>query len=199
MAHPSEYLDALIHELARLPGIGPKSASRAAFRILEMTPGEISHLTGAITAVQQHVCECTTCGGISDSNTCSLCRDQRRDPRTLCVVEHKKDILTIEKAGTFHGLYHVLGGVISPLDGIGPEDINIAKLHARCRDNAVEEIIMATNPTIEGDATILYISNLLKDQGVRIMRLARGLPVGADIDFADQATIAKSFSDRHEF
>ncbi|MFW5807569.1 MAG: recombination mediator RecR [Spirochaetota bacterium] len=199
MAHPSEYIDALIRELSRLPGIGPKSASRAAFRILEMTPDEVTHLIRTVEAVKEHVTQCSLCGGISDTSICTICRDTSRDVRTICVVEHKKDILTIEKAGTFNGLYHVLGGVISPLDGIGPDELNIASLKKRCDENPVEEIIMATNPTIEGDATILYISGLLKEQGIRIMRLARGLPVGADIDFADIATIAKSFTDRHEF
>ncbi len=199
MALPSVYLDALIRELSRLPGIGPKSASRAAFHILEMGDDDVERIIDSIEKVKNNVHECSECGGISDNSICSICSDPKRDASIICVVEHKKDILTIERSGSFSGLYHVLGGVISPLDGIGPEELHISRLHQRCSSGNVSEIVMATNPTVEGDATTLYIADLLKEYNIRIMRLARGLPVGADIDFADIATIAKSFSDRHEF
>jgi recombination protein RecR len=199
MSSPSEYLDALIKELASLPGIGHKSAARAAFKILDMNSEESNRLLSAIDAVLHNVKECTVCRGISDGEVCSICNDTSRNAKQLCVVEHKKDVLTIERSGFFSGLYHVLGGVISPLDGIGPDELSIELLYERCKKNGIDEIIMATNPTVEGDATIIYISDLVKDLGVKVMRLARGLPVGADIDFADSATIAKSFKDRHEY
>ncbi|HRX15553.1 MAG TPA: recombination mediator RecR [Spirochaetota bacterium] len=198
MPSPSEYLEALIQELGKLPGIGSKSASRAAFHILEMNETAVNRLLSTITALRNNVRECTICGGISDTDICSICSNTARNRRIICVVEDKKSVLTIEKTGTFNGLYHILGGVISPLDGIGPENIRFAELQHRCESEDIEEVIMATNPTIEGDATVLYCVKLLKPLNIKVMRLARGLPVGADIDFTDIATISKSMSERHE-
>lgn len=193
----SQYLEALTRELSRLPGIGHKSATRMAFHILDSPTEESERLIQAIKAVKENIKECAVCGGISDSYTCNICTSHERNHSLICVVETKKDILTIEKTGYFSGVYHVLGGVISPLDGIGPDELNFSSLEERCK-KGVEEVIMATNPTVEGDATVLYASRILKPLGIRVMRLARGLPVGADIDFADMATITKSLTDRHE-
>jgi len=194
----SVYLDTLVRELTRLPGIGPKSASRAAFHLLASDDADAERLARAILDVKKYIRSCSVCGGISDGEVCPICADPRRDRSILCVVEHKKDILTIERSGAFRGLYHVLGGVISPLDGIGPEELAMNTLFARCAQNEIHEIIIATNPTIEGDATSLYISQMVKRYSIRVMRLSRGLPVGGDIEYADLATIARSLSDRHE-
>ncbi len=194
----SRYLDALIREFSRLPGVGPKSASRLAFHILKMSEDEVLGLSRAILELKKNITSCTVCGGISDGPRCSLCADDSRNRSLLCVVEEQKDALTIEKTGGYRGLYHVLGGVISPLDGVGPEDLNIASLIARCGEGQVREVIIATNPTVEGDATGLYLARLLKERGIRVMRIAHGLPIGADLDFADSATILKSLDARVE-
>jgi recombination protein RecR len=196
MKNPSKYLEMLIREFSRLPGIGPKSASRLAFHILKMPPEDVESLSRAIVVLKQNISTCTICGGISDGDICSICSDSERDRGLLCVVQEQSDVLSIEKSGEFTGLYHVLGGVISPLDGIGPEELNIKSLIERCRDDIVKEIIIATNPTVEGDATSLYLSRELKPLGVTVMRIAHGLPIGADIEFADSATIAQSLRDR---
>lgn len=196
MKNPSKYLEMLIREFSRLPGIGPKSASRLAFHILKMPPEDVESLSRAIVVLKQNISTCTICGGISDGDICSICSDSERDRGLLCVVQEQRDVLSIEKSGEFTGLYHVLGGVISPLDGIGPEELNIKSLIERCRDGIVKEIIIATNPTVEGDATSLYLSRELKSLGVTVMRIAHGLPIGADIEFADSATIAQSLRDR---
>ena len=194
----SVYLDTLVRELTRLPGIGQKSASRAAFHLLSSDDADAQRLAKAILDVKKHIKTCTVCGGISEFEICPICSDDRRDHSVICIVEHKKDILTIEKTGAFKGLYHVLGGVISPLDGIGPEQLAMTSLFERCAQKNIREIIIATNPTIEGDATSLYISQMVKRYSIRVMRLSRGLPVGGDIEYADIATIARSLSDRHE-
>ena len=193
---PSQHLDALIRELARLPGIGPKSASRLAFHILKMRDDEVARLLSAVADLKKNIVTCSVCGGISDGDTCSICADPARDRSTICAVEEQKDVLTIEKTGGFNGLYHVLGGVLSPLDGVGPGELNISRLMDRCRQGAVREVIIATNPTIEGDATALYLSRLLAEAGVQAMRIAHGIPVGADLDFADSATLVRSIQAR---
>lgn len=197
MDTPSKYLDVLIREFSRLPGIGPKSASRIVFHILSMPDVEAQALSRSIIEVKKNIKTCQICGGISDGDICSICSDQSRNSNMICVVENAKDVLNIEKTGSFEGKYHVLGGVISPLDGIAPDNLNISSLIERC-SNGVEEIILATNPTIEGDATSLYISKLIKPLGIKVMRIARGLPVGADLDYTDMATIIKSLDDRLE-
>ncbi len=196
MKNPSRYLELLIRELSRLPGIGPKSASRIAFHLLKMPYEQVESLSQALIMLKKNIRSCTICGGISDGEVCSLCSDPEREQQVICVVEEQSDVLSIEKTGAFRGLYHVLGGLISPLDGIGPEDLNIRSLVDRCKDGVIKEVIIATNPTVEGDATSLYLSRELKPYGVTLMRIAHGLPVGADIEFADSATIAQSLKDR---
>ncbi len=198
MSSPSAYLDALIKEFSRLPGIGPKSAGRLAFHILKQPMPEVERLSRAIIALKENITFCKVCGGISDGNVCSICSDENRDKSTVCVVEEARDVLTIEKSGGYHGVYHVLKGVISPLDGIGPEELNISSFIIRCREGVIKEAIIALNPTMEGDATALYLAKELRPVGVRIMRIAHGLPVGSNIEFADAATIIKSLEGRVE-
>ena len=194
----SRYLEALINEFSKIPGMGPKSASRAAFHVLKMKESDVKRFAAALVDIKEKIMECTVCGGISDSEICPVCSDPLRDSSLLCVVEEEKDILTIEKIRLFRGKYHVLKGVISPLDGIGPDELRITELYARCAAGAVREIILATNPTIEGDATSLYLTKKLKEMNIKVMRIARGLPVGGELDFADTATIARSFDERIE-
>jgi recombination protein RecR len=196
MASPSILLDTLVKKLSRLPGIGPKSASRLAFHLLNMNRHDVESLTLSMLDVKIKIKRCLTCGGISDGDMCSVCSDPARDRKTICVVAEPRDMLTLEATGSFNGLYHVLNGLISPLDGIGPDSLNIASLADRCGINETVEVILALNPTVEGDATSLYISSLLTRLGVRVTRIARGLPVGADIEFADRATIIKSIEGR---
>ena len=198
MSNSSKHLDALVREFSRLPGIGSKSASRVAFHILKMPEADVRRLAESIISLKENIRTCIECGGISDGDICSICTDDQRDKRTICVVEEQKDVLTIEKSGVFKGRYHVLNGVISPLDGIGPDDLTIRRLLERLKDGHIDEILVALNPTVEGDATSLYLSKILKPSGIKVMRMARGLPVGADIEFADSATIAKSIADRVE-
>ena len=196
MDNPSRYLDALVKELSRLPGIGAKSASRLAFHILKMKSNEVRSLAEALIALRENIVSCKICGGISDSDTCSICADAARDGAMLCVVETARDVLTLESTGIFTGFYHVLGGLISPLDGVGPEELNIKALTARCSSGSISEIILALNPTIEGDATSLYLAKILGINGAAISRIAHGLPVGADLEYADSATIIKSIEGR---
>lgn len=194
---PSKYLENCIHELSKLPGIGLKSASRIAFFLLKTSKANVDALIGSINQLKDNMRYCEECGGISDEAVCSVCSDYERDQSILCVVEEPEDMLSIEKSGAFNGLYHVLGGVISPLDGVGPEELSINKLVERCR-NGIKEVIIATNPTIEGDATALYIASLLKPLHIKVMRIAHGLPVGSDLEFVDAPTLAKSITGRRE-
>jgi len=194
---PSKYLENCIHELSKLPGIGSKSASRIAFFLLKTPKANVDALVGAINQLKDNIRYCEECGGISDEAVCSVCSDYERDQTTLCVVEEPEDMLSIEKSGAFNGLYHVLGGVISPLDGVGPEELSINKLVERCK-SGIKEVIIATNPTIEGDATALYIASLLKPLHIKVMRIAHGLPVGSDLEFVDAPTLAKSITGRRE-
>jgi len=196
MNNPSKYLDTLIKEFSKLPGIGYKSASRLAFFSLKRSNFEIDSFIKAINDVRLNIVSCIVCGGISDSATCSICSDPLRDGGTICVVENAKDVLTLEAAANFQGLYHVLMGVISPLDGIGPDDLNIAPLISRCQSSYPAEIVLALNPSIEGDATALFLSGLIKPFNIKVSRIAHGLPVGSDLDFVDSATIVKSFEGR---
>ncbi|MCX8125058.1 MAG: recombination mediator RecR [Spirochaetes bacterium] len=197
MSLPSKYLENCIHELSKLPGIGTKSASRIAFFLLKTPKTAVDALVSAINQLKDNIRYCEVCGGISDDALCSVCADVERDRTTLCVVEEPEDMLSIEKSGAFNGLYHVLGGVISPLDGVGPEELSINKLVERCK-SGIKEVIIATNPTIEGDATALYIASLLKPLNIKVMRIAHGLPVGSDLEFVDASTLAKSISGRRE-
>ena len=196
MENPSQYLDILIRELAKLPGIGTKSASRLAFHILKEPSSEVERLIEAMVSLKENIQTCTVCGGIADNEVCSICADTERDEYSLCVVENAKDMLTIEATGEFQGRYHVLMGILSPLDGVGPEDLNIAPLIERCGRESVSEIILALNPTVEGDATCLYLAKILKPSGITVTRIAHGLPVGSDLEFVDTATIVKSFEGR---
>ena len=194
-------IDDLTTELARLPGIGRKTALRLTYFLLKRSPEESRRLARAIETVAERVRECSRCGNLTEADPCALCQDQRRDPRTVCVVEEAADIGAIERTGQYRGMYHVLGGHLSPLDGVGPDELNIAALLRRIGSEAgtrVEELIIATNPSVEGEATALYLQKLVRPQGVRVTRLARGLPVGGDLEYADGVTIAEALSGRRE-
>jgi len=193
---PSVYLDRVTRELAKLPGIGHKSASRIAFHLLKMPRPEVENIASSMIDLKNNIRTCVECGGISDTEVCSLCADPGRDRGTLCVVEGARDVLNIEASGEFRGLYHVLSGLISPLDGIGPEDLNIRTLINKCGAGGLYEIIMALSPTIEGDATTLYLASLILPFGIKVTRIAHGLPVGSDLEYVDSATIAKSIEGR---
>jgi len=196
MNNSSGYLEALIKEFSRLPGIGPKSASRIAFHILSLEQRDVENFVSTVLEVKRNIKKCSLCGGISDGDICYICSNDHRKKDLLCVVEHQKDVLTIESTGTFSGLYHVLDGLISPLDGIGPDDIRLKELVERASSENVSEVVLALNPTVEGDATSLYISKLLSKSEIIVSRIAHGLPVGSDIEFADHATISKSIEGR---
>lgn len=194
-------IEELTNELARLPGIGRKTATRLTYFILKRTPDESRRLARAIESVADRVRECSRCGNLTESDPCELCEDPRRDPSVICVVEEAADIGAIERTGEFRGRYHVLGGHLSPLDGVGPEELNIDRLLQRLDvdgGSGVEELIIATNPSVEGEATALYLQKLARPLGIRVTRLARGLPVGGDLEYADGVTIAEALSGRRE-
>lgn len=197
MAAYSEIIETLIKSLARLPGIGPKSAERIIFHILKSDASYAYQLANAITEVKEKIFFCETCFNLAEDTTCHICQNSARDASTICVVEEPKDVIAIEKAGGYNGVYHVLLGVISAIDGIGPSKLKIAELIERIRTHAVEEVILATNPNADGDATALYISQLLASENVRVSRIAKGVPVGSSFDYLDQATIACSLRERH--
>jgi recombination protein RecR len=186
----------LIDELGRLPGVGPKSAQRIAFHVLQADPADVRRLVEALTEVKAKVRFCVTCGNGSQDEQCRICRDPRRDATVLCVVEEPKDVVAIEKTREFKGRYHVLGGAISPIEGVGPDDLRIRELMSRLADDAVTEIIIATDPNLEGEATATYLARLLKPLGLRITRLASGLPVGGDLEYADEITLGRAFEGR---
>jgi recombination protein RecR len=186
----------LIDELGRLPGIGPKSAQRIAFHIIQSERVDISRLADVLRTVKEKVKFCTECGNISEEELCRICRDPRRDPALICVVEESKDVLAIEKTREFRGKYHVLGGAISPIDGIGPENLRIRELMVRLAATEIQEIIIATDPNLEGEATATYLSRLLKPLGMKVSRLASGLPVGGDLEYADEVTLGRAFEGR---
>jgi recombination protein RecR len=188
----------LIDELARLPGIGPKSAQRLAFHLIKAQPEEAKRLAEAILRARERIGFCVECGNVAEGERCRICRDPGRDPTVLCVVEEPKDVATIEKAGVIKGRYHVLGGAISPLDGIGPEDLRVQELLDRVERDHVTEVIIATNPNLEGNATAMYVAALLKPLGVRVTRLASGLPVGGDLEYADEVTLSQALEGRRE-
>jgi recombination protein RecR len=191
-------LNRLVAQLAKLPGIGEKTAQRLAFHILR-APGEYAvDLAQSIREVKEKVHLCTRCFALTDSELCNFCRDSRRDERLLCVVESFADLMALERTREFKGRYHVLHGVLSPLEGIGPDQLRIKELLERLGDGKAEEIILATNPDVEGEATALYLTRLLKPMGLRLSRIAQGLPMGGDMEFADQATLAKALSARRD-
>ena len=186
----------LIDELGRLPGIGPKSAQRIAFHIIQSERVDISRLADVLRTVKEKVKFCTECGNISEEELCRICRDPRRDPALICGVEESKDVIAIEKTREFRGKYHVLGGAISPIDGIGPENLRIRELMVRLAATEIQEIIIATDPNLEGEATATYLSRLLKPLGMKVSRLASGLPVGGDLEYADEVTLGRAFEGR---
>jgi len=188
----------LIDELARLPGIGPKSAQRLAFHIVKQPPDDAKRLAEALIGAKERISFCEECGNVAEGERCRICRDASRDPTMLCVVEEPKDAATIEKAGVIRGRYHVLGGAISPLDGIGPEDLRVQELLDRVERQGVTEVIIATNPNLEGNATAMYVAALLKPLGVKVTRLASGLPVGGDLEYADEVTLSQALEGRRE-
>jgi recombination protein RecR len=186
----------LIDELGRLPGVGPKSAQRIAFHLVQSDPVEVQRLVAAMQEVTRKVRFCEVCGNVSEEEQCRVCRDPRRDPSILCVVEEPKDVVAIEKTREFRGRYHVLGGAISPIEGIGPDDLRIKELVGRLSSAEVTEVIIATDPNLEGEATATYLARWLKPMGVRITRLASGLPVGGDLEYADELTLGRAFEGR---
>ncbi len=186
----------LIDELGRLPGVGPKSAQRLAFHILEADPQDMKRLVDAITMVKERVKFCTVCGNVTEQELCNICRDPRRDPSVICVVEESKDVLAVERTRSFRGRYHVLGGAINPIAGIGPEQLRIRELLTRLNDGAIQEIIIATDPNLEGEATATYLARMLKSIGIAVTRLASGLPVGGDLEYADEVTLGRAFEGR---
>jgi recombination protein RecR len=186
----------LIDELGRLPGIGPKSAQRIAFHLLAADPVDVRRLVSAIAHLKEKVRFCDLCGNITEEQRCRICRDPRRDPTVVCVVEEAKDVVAIERTREFRGRYHVLGGAISPIDGIGPDDLRIRELLARLADGEVAELILATDPNLEGEATATYLARLVKPMGLRVTRPASGLPVGGDLEYADEITLGRAFEGR---
>jgi len=186
----------LIGELGRLPGVGPKSAQRIAFHLLQADSEDVNRLVAALTEVKLRVRFCATCGNIAEEELCRVCRDPRRDEDVICVVEEPKDVVAIERTREFRGRYHVLGGAISPIDGIGPDNLRIAQLLRRLSDGQVTEVILATDPNLEGEATATYLARLLKPIGLRTTRLASGLPVGGDLEYADEVTLGRAFEGR---
>ncbi len=186
----------LIDELGRLPGIGPKSAQRIAFHVLAAEAADVRRLAHALTEVKERVRFCRVCGNVAEAQECRICRDPRRDGSVLCVVEEPKDVVAIEKTREFRGRYHVLGGAISPIEGVGPDDLRVRELMTRLADGEVTELILATDPNLEGEATATYLARLVKPMGLRVTRLASGLPVGGDLEYADEVTLGRAFEGR---
>ena len=196
--YPSQLLEKAVNEFSRLPGIGRKTALRLLLHLLRQEESDVENFTTAVAELRKGVKYCHVCHNISDSDICPICSNPQRDRKTICVVENIQDVMAIERTGQYHGLYHVLGGIISPMDGIGPDDIRIKELIARVRQGGVKEIIIATNPNIEGEATAMYISRLLKDSGIKVTRIAHGIPVGGDLEYADEVTLLKAIEGRRE-
>ena len=188
----------LIDELGRLPGVGPKGAQRIAFHLLQADATDVTRLVEVLAEVKSKVRFCARCGNVAEAELCRICGDPRRDASSICVVEEPKDVVAIERTREFRGTYHVLGGAISPMDGIGPEDLRVKELLTRLADGDVTEVIIATDPNVQGEATATYLSRLLKDMGIVITRLASGLPVGGDLEYADEITLGRAFEGRRE-
>ncbi|HEU5322077.1 MAG TPA: recombination mediator RecR [Methylomirabilota bacterium] len=198
MAHYPEPVARLIDALQRLPGIGPKTAQRLTFFLLKRPAEEVRELSAALLGVKERIVSCSTCFNVTDEDPCRICADGARDGRLLCVVEEPNDLLAMERTGEFRGRYHVLLGALSPLQGIGPDDLKVRELLRRVEQGETSEVILATNPNVEGEATALYLARLLRPLGVRITRIARGLPVGGDLEYADQVTLSKALEGRRE-
>jgi recombination protein RecR len=186
----------LIDELGQLPGVGPKGAQRIAFHLVTTDPEDVRRLASALIEVVERVKFCRTCGNVAQEDECRICRDPRRDPALICVVEEPKDVAAIEKIREFRGRYHVLGGAISPIDGIGPDELRISQLMTRLTDGTVTELILATDPNLEGEATAAYLARLVKPMGLRVTRPASGLPVGGELEYADEVTLGRAFEGR---
>ena len=192
-------LTRLIGELSKLPGIGGKTAQRLAFHILSMSDDEAKAIADAIVDAKQNMHYCSVCGNLTDTDPCDICSDSSRDRTTICVVENPRDVSAMERVKEYHGLYHVLNGAISPMDGIGPDDINLRSLIVRLQENEdIKELILATNPNIEGEATAMYIARLIKPAGIKVSRIAHGLPVGGDLEYADEETLYRAMEGRRE-
>jgi recombination protein RecR len=198
VAYYPEPVARLIEALQRLPGIGPKTAQRLTFFLLKRPSGEVQGLAESLTQLKQLIVHCRVCFNVTDEDPCRICSDPRRDARALCIVEEPNDLLALERTGEFRGRYHVLLGALSPLDGIGPEDLRVRELLVRLETPGVEEVILATNPSVEGEATAIYLAKLLKPLGMRITRIARGLPVGGDLEYADEVTLSKALEGRRD-
>ncbi|MDD6254472.1 MAG: recombination mediator RecR [Eubacteriales bacterium] len=188
----------LVKQLSGLPGIGGKTAQRLAFYILSMPDDKASQLAGAITDAKSKMKYCSVCGNLTESDPCSICSDESRDRTTICVVEQARDVAALERTREYNGLYHVLHGAISPMDGIGPDDINLKQLIIRLQNSDVKEVILATNPTIEGEATAMYAARLIKPSGIRVTRIAHGIPVGGDLEYTDEVTLSKAMDGRRD-
>ncbi|HSH24424.1 MAG TPA: recombination mediator RecR [Massilibacterium sp.] len=193
-----EPISKLIDSFMKLPGIGPKTAVRLAFFVLNMREDDVLDFAKALVNAKRNLTHCSVCGNITDRDPCMICDDSHRDKSVICVVEDPKDVIAMEKMKEYNGMYHVLHGAISPVDGIGPEDIKISELLQRLHDEQVKEIIVATNPNIEGEATAMYISRLVKPTGITVTRIAHGLPVGGDLEYADEVTLLRALEGRRE-
>ena len=191
-------LEILINELSKLPGIGGKTAQRLAFHILSLDEKEVRQLASSLTNAREQMKYCSVCGNLTDTDPCRICSDSSRRQDVICVVESPRDVMAMERIREFNGLYHVLHGVISPMEGIGPEDINLKSLIARLQASDVKELIVATNPNIEGEATAMYIARLIKPAGIQVSRIAHGIPVGGDLEYADEVTLLKSLEGRRQ-
>jgi recombination protein RecR len=198
LAYYPEPVARLIDALQRLPGIGPKTAQRLTFFLLKRPAEEVRELAGSLVAVKDRIVSCSTCFNVTDEDPCRICADPARDAGLLCVVEEPNDLLAMERTGEFRGRYHVLLGALSPLDGIGPDDLKVRELLARLESGGTVEVILATNPNVEGEATAIYLAKMLRTLGVRVTRIARGLPVGGDLEYADQVTLTKALEGRRE-
>ncbi len=198
MLYYAEPVARLIEELGKLPGIGPKTAQRLAFHLLNADPGEARELARAIVQAREKIRYCSICSNLTDTDPCLTCRDTTRNRSIICVVEEPRDVVAIERTREYKGLYHVLQGAISPMEGVGPEQLKIKELLTRLQDDSVKEVIVATNPNIEGEATAMYLARLIKPLGIKITRIAHGLPVGGDLEYADEVTLSKAFEGRRE-
>lgn len=197
IGHPGP-IARLIDQLTRLPGIGPKTAQRLAYHLLEQPVADVRALATAISDGREQVVHCDVCRSLSDTNPCRICSDPRRDPTTICVVEEARDVVAVERSRGYRGRYHVLGGAISPLDGIGPDELHIAELLGRVAAGGIREVIIATNPDLEGEATAMYLARELGPRGVRVTRLARGLPAGGDLEYVDEITLSRALEGRRD-
>ncbi len=197
MQYP-EPIEKLINAFRQLPGVGPKTAQRLAFFVLKMPKEDVARMSRALVEAKEKIGSCKTCGNLTENPRCRICTDSRRDSSILCVVQEPRDVLALERTIDYRGLYHVLMGALSPMEGIGPDELRIRELLDRLREGGVKEVIMATNPNVEGEATALYVAGLVKDMGIKVTRLARGLPVGGDLEYADELTLSKALEGRRE-